>query len=103
VGHVGGLVQVFGDSRLFKKHGMTVAKGVQDIVPGLSIQFTVSHFGTRVVVLRQRASVGYDELFTTEVVQVPHAAPHGTSAVPARTTPTTMECVVVGGSGILRI
>jgi len=54
----------------------------------------VTNFGTREVVLRQRANVGYVELLTTAVVQVPLAAHPGTSAVPAFTTPTPAESLV---------
>jgi len=90
----GGLGQVFGASRLFTMHGITIASGVHDIVPGLSSPVIVTNFGTREVVRRQRANVGYVELLTTGVVQVPHAEPHGASDVPDFTTSTTMEGVV---------
>jgi len=84
----GGLGQVFGASRLFTTHGITIANGVNDIVPGLSFLVIVTNFGTREVVLRQRASVGYVELLTTGVLQVPLAAHPGASAVPAFIMPT---------------
>jgi len=90
----GGLGQVFGASRLFTTHGIFIANGEHDIVPGLSFQVIVTNFGTRVVVLRQRANVGYVELLTTGVVQVPRAAHPGASAVPAFTTPTPEQSVV---------
>jgi len=90
----GCLGQVFGASRLFTTHGITIANGVHDIVPGLSFPVIVTNFGTREVVLRQRANVGYVKLLTTGVVQVPRAAHPGASAVPAFTTPTPEESVV---------
>ena len=90
----GGLGQVFGASHLFTTHGITIANGVHDIVPGLSFPVIVTNFGTREVVLRQRANVGSVELLTTAVVQVPLAAHPGTSAVPAFTTPSPAESVV---------
>jgi len=90
----GGLGQLFGASRLFTTHGITIANGVHDIVPGLSSPVIGTNFGTREVVLRQRANVGYVELLTTGVVQVPLTAHPGTSAVPAFTTPTPAESVV---------
>jgi len=55
----GGLGQVFGASRLFTTHGITIAKGVHEIVPGLSFPVIVTNFGTREVVLWHRANVGY--------------------------------------------
>jgi len=61
------------------------------IVSGLSFPVIMTKFGTREVVLRQRANVGCVELLTTGVVQAPLAAHPGTSAVPAFTTPTTAE------------
>jgi len=96
----GGLGQVFGASRLFTTHGITIANGVHYIVPGLSFPVIVTKFGTREVVLRQRANVGYVELLTTGVVQVPLAAHPGTSAVPAFTRPTPAESVVGAVSGM---
>jgi len=90
----GGLGRVFGASRLFTTHGIAIANGVHNIVPGLSFPVVVTNFGTREVVLRQRANVGYVELLTTGVVQVPLAALPGTSAAPAFTTPTSAESVV---------
>jgi len=90
----GSLGQVFGASLLFATLGITIANGVHDIVPGLSFPVIVTNFGTREVVLRQRANVGFVELLTTGVVQVPLAAHPGTSAVPAFTTPPTAESVV---------
>jgi len=90
----GGLGQVLGASRLFTTHGITIANGVHDIVLGLSFPVIVTDFGTREVVLRQRANVGYVELLTTGAVQMPLAAHPGTSAVPAFTTPTPAESVV---------
>jgi len=96
---VRGLGQVLGDTRLFTTHGITVSNGVHDIVPGLAFPVTVTNFGTREVVVRLRADVDYVALLTTGVVQGPHAAPHGASAVLAFTTPTTMEGVVGAVSG----
>jgi len=90
----GGLGQGFGASRLFTKHGITIANGVHDIVPGLSFSHIVTNFGTREVVLSLRANVGYVELLTKGVVQVPLAAHPGASAVPAFTTYTPEESVV---------
>jgi len=90
----GGLGQVFGTSRLFTTHGTTIAIGIYDIVPGLSFPVIVTSFCVREVVLQQRANVGYVELLTTGVVQVPFTAHPGTSAVPAFTTLTLAECVV---------
>jgi len=90
----GGLGQVFGASRLFTTHGITIANGVHDIVPRLSFTVIVTNFGTQEVVLRQRANVGYVELLTTGIVQVPLTAHHGMSAVPAFITPTPEESVV---------
>jgi len=90
----GGLGQVFGASRLFTTHGITIANGVHDIVPGLSFPVIVTSFGAREVILRQRAKVGYVDLLTTGVVQVLLAAHLGTSAVPAFTTPTHEERLV---------
>ena len=55
----GGLGQVFGTSRLITTHGVNIANGVHDIVPGLSFPVIVTNFGAREVVLRQRANVGY--------------------------------------------
>jgi len=94
----GGLGQVFGASHLFTTHGITIANGVHDIVPGLSFPFIVTNFGTQEVVLWQRANVGYVELLTTGVVQVPLTAHSGTSALPAFTTPSPEESVVVAVS-----
>ena len=95
-----GLGQVFGASRLFTTHRITIANGVHDIVPGLCFPVIVTNFGTREVVLRQRANVGYVELLTTGVVQVPLAADPGTSAVPAFTTPAPAESVVGAVSAV---
>jgi len=95
----GGLGQVFGASRQFTTHGITIANGVHDIVPRLSFPGIVTNFGTREVVLRQRANFGYVELLTTGVVQVPHAATPGAAAILAFATPTTMEGVVGAVSG----
>jgi len=97
----GGLGQVLGASRLFTTHGITIANGVHVNVPGLSFPVIVTNIGTRKVVLRQRVSVGYVVLLTTNVVQVSLAAHPGTSAVPAFTTPTTAESVV-GAVGATR-
>jgi len=54
-----GLGQEFGASLVFTTHGICIANGVHDIVPGLSFPVIVTNFGTREVVLRQRANVGY--------------------------------------------
>jgi len=43
----GGLGQVFGASRLFTTHGVTIANVVHDIVPGLSFPVIVTNFGAR--------------------------------------------------------
>jgi len=75
--------QVFGASSLFTTHGVTTANGVHDIVPGLSFTVIVTNFGAREVIRLQRANVGYVELLTTGVVQVPPGAPFGTPASPA--------------------
>jgi len=90
----GGQGQVFGASRLFTTHGITIANGVPEVVPGLSFPVIVTNFGTQEVVRRQRANVCYVELLTTGVVQVPLTGHPGTSAVPAFTTPTPEESVV---------
>ena len=95
----GGLGHVFGASRLFTTHGVTIANGVHDIVPGLSFPVIVTNFGAREVVLRQRANVGYVELLTTGVVQVPQGAPHGTTPAPAFTAAVDAEGVVGAVSG----
>jgi len=95
----GRLGQVFGNSRLFTTHGVTIADDVSDIVPELSFAVIVTSFGTREVVLRKRTNVGYVELLTTGVVQVPDEASHGTSPVPEFTTPKTTEGVVGVMSG----
>jgi len=95
----GGLGQVFGASRLFTARGVTIAKGLHDIVLGLSFPVIVTDFGEREVVLRQKANVGYVELLTTGVVQVPHGAPHETLPAPAITTATAAEGVVGKVSG----
>jgi len=95
----GGLGQVFGDSRLFTTDSVTIANGVHDIVPGPSFPVIVSNFGAREVILRQRAKVGYVELLTTGVVQVPHGAAHETLPAPAFTTATAAEGVVEAVSG----
>jgi len=55
----GRLVQVIGASCLFTTHGITIANGVHDIVPGLFFPVIVTNFGLREVVFRQRANVGY--------------------------------------------
>jgi len=60
---------VFGASRLFTTHGVTIANCVHEIAPGLSFQVIVTNFDAREVVLRQRVNVGYVELLTTGVVQ----------------------------------
>ena len=91
---VGGLGQVFGASRLFTTHGITIANGVHDIVPEMSFPVIVTNFGTWEVVLRRRANVFCVKLLTTGVVQVPLAAHPGTPAVPAFTMPTPAESVV---------
>jgi len=70
------------------------ANGVHNIMSGLSFPVIVTNFGTREVVLRQRANVGYVELLTTGVVQVPRAAPNGASAVLAVMTQSSMSRVV---------
>jgi len=95
----GCLGQVFGASRLFTTHGVTIANGVHDNVPGLSFPVIVTNFGAREVILRQRANVGYVELLTTGVVQVPHGAPHETLPAPAFTTAAAAEGVVGAVSG----
>jgi len=96
-----GLGQVLGASRLFTTHGKTIADGVHDIVPGLSFPVIVTDFATSDFFLWQRSNVGYVELLTTGVVQVPYAAPHRASTFPAFTTPTTMGGVVGAVSGTL--
>jgi len=93
--------QVFGTSRLFTAHSVTIASGVHDIVPGLSFLVIATNCGTREVVLRQRAIVGYAELLTTGIVQVPHGAPHRTAPTPVFTTPTAAEGMVGAVSGTL--
>jgi len=90
----GGLGELFGASRLFTTPGTTISNGVHDITPGISFPVIVTNFGTREVVLRLRANVGYVALLTTGAVQVPPAAHPGASAVPAFTTPTPEESVV---------
>jgi len=94
----GGLGQVFGASRLFTTHGVTIANGVHDIVPGLSFPVIVTNFGAREVILRQKANVGYVELLTTGVVQVPPGGPPGTPAAPASPPATAAEGVVAAVS-----
>jgi len=93
--------QVFGTSRLFTAHGVTIASGVHEILPGLSFLVIATNWGTREVVLRQKAIVGHVELLTTGVVQVPHGAPHRTAPTPAFTTPTAAEGMVGAVSGTL--
>jgi len=95
----GGLGQVFGASRLFTTHGVTIANGVHDIVPELSFPVIVTNLDAREVILRQRANVGYVELLTTGIVQVPHGAPHETLPAPAFTTAAAAEGVVGAVSG----
>jgi len=90
----GGLGQVFGACNLFTTHGVTIANGVHDIVPGLSFPVIVTHFGAREVIRRQRANVGYTELLTTGNVQVPQGAPHGTTPAPDFTAAVVAEGVV---------
>jgi len=94
----GGLGQVFGASRLFTTHGVTIANGVHDIVPGSSFLVIVINFGAREVILRQRANVGYVELLTTGVVQVPPDAPTGAPPAPASTSASAAEGVVAAVS-----
>jgi len=94
----GGLGQVFGASRLFTTHGVTIANGVHDFVPKLSFPVIVTNFGAREVILRQRANVGYVELLMTGVVQVPPGAPPGTPASPAFAPATAAEGVVAAVS-----
>jgi len=83
-----GLGQVFDASRLFTTDGVTIANGVHDIVPGLSFPVIVTNFGAREVILRQRANVGYVELLTKGVVQVPPGAPPGAPPATAFTSAT---------------
>jgi len=85
---------VFGASLLFTKHGVTIANGVHDIVPGLSFPVIVTNFGAREVILRQRANVCYVKVLTTGDVQVPHGAPHETLPAPAVKTAAAAEGVV---------
>jgi len=94
----GGLSQVFGASRLFTTHGVTIANSVHDIVPGLSFPVIVTNVGAREVILRPRANVGYVELLTTGVVQVPPGAPPCTPAAPAIAPATAAEGVVAAVS-----
>jgi len=94
----GGLGKVFGASRLFTMHGVTIANGVHDIVPGLSFPVIVTNLGAREVILRQRANVGYVELLTRGVVQVPPGAPPGAPPAPAFTPATAAEGVVAAVS-----
>ena len=94
----GGLGQVFGASRLFTTHGVTIANGVHDIVPGLSSPVIVTNFGARAVILRQRANVGYVKLLTTGFVHVPPGAPPGAPPTPAFTSATAAEGVVTAVS-----
>jgi len=68
-------------------------------VPGLSFQVIVTNFGTLEVGLGHGANIGYVELLTTGVVQVPHAASHGTAPAPAFTTLTGTEGKVGAVSG----
>jgi len=96
---LGGLGQVFGTSRLFTTHGVTMANGVHDIVPRLSFPVVVTNFGAREVILRQRANVGYVELLTTGVVQGPHGAPHETLPAPAFTSAAAAQGAVGAVSG----
>ena len=58
----------------------------------------VTNFGAREVILRQRANVGYVELLTTGVVQVPPGAPPGKPPAPAFTSATAAEGVVAAVS-----
>jgi len=94
----GGLGQVVGASRLFTTHGVTIANGVHDIVPRLSFPVIVTNFGARKVILRQGANVGYVELLTTGVVQVPPGALPGAPPAPAFTSATAAEGVVAAVS-----
>jgi len=94
----GGLSQVFGASRLFTTHWVSIANGVHDFVPGLSFLVIVTNFGARKVILRQRSNVGYVELLTTSVVQVPPGAPSGAPPAPAVTPATAAEGVVASVS-----
>jgi len=91
--------QVFGASRLFTTHCVTIGNGVHDIVPGLSFPVIVTNVGMREVILWQKANVGYVELLTTGVVQVPHGALHETLPAPNFTTATATEGVVGAVSG----
>jgi len=90
---------MFGASRLFTTHGVTIANGVRDIVPGLSFPVIVTNFGARKVLLRQRANVDYVEPLTTEVVQVPLGASHGTTRALAFEAAVNAEGVVGAVSG----
>jgi len=54
----------------------------------------VTNFGAREVVLRQKANVGYVELLTTGVAQVPQGTPHGTTPAPAVTAAVDAKGVV---------
>jgi len=89
---------VSGASRLFTTHGVTIANGLHDIVPGLSFPVIVANFGAREVILRQKAIVGYVELLTTGVVQVPPGAPPGTTPAPGFTPATAAEGIVAAVS-----
>jgi len=93
-----GLGQVVGASRIFTTHGVTIANGVHDIVPGLPFPVIVTNFGAREVILRQRANVGSVELLTTGVVQVPPGAPPGAAPAPTFTPATATEGVVAAVS-----
>jgi len=93
-----GLGKVFGASRLFTTHGVTIANGVHDIVPGLSFPVILANFGAREVILWQRASVGYVELLTTGVVKVLPGARPGAPPAPAFTSATAAEGVVAAVS-----
>jgi len=95
----GGVGQVFGALRLFTTHGVTIANGVHDFVPGLSFPVIVTNFKALEVILRQRANVGYVELLTTGVVQVPHGAFHETLPALAFTTAAAAEGAVGAVSG----
>jgi len=95
----GGLGQVFGVSRLFKTHGVTIANGVHDNVPGLPFPVIVNNFSAREVVHRQRANVGYVELLMTGVVEMPHGASHVTTPAPAFAAAVDVEGVVWAVSG----
>jgi len=95
----GGLGQLFGASRLIKTYYVNIANGMDHIVPGLSCPVIVTNFGNREVVIRQEANVGYVELLTTGVVQMPPKAARGATPVPGFTAPPDGIAIVGTVSG----